>query len=117
MPTLTNLTTGAVATVHEVIGYDATRPVEVVEHAVIGSPVPDFTLRAARTRRGRFELLCTTRAAGVELERFLTASGPYRLTADGGLPPTVFLVTGSVGVRFEATHTAIVSVDYTAVTP
>lgn len=115
MPTLTNLSTAATADVAEVIGYDSTRPVEVIEHPVIGVPVPDFTIKSARTRRGRFELLCTSRAAGVALETFLSRPGPFLLTEDT-MPPTTFVVTGSVSLRFERTATAVVTVDYTAVT-
>jgi len=116
VPTLTNTATGATTTVAEVLGYDATRPGGATEHPVVGSAVPDFTVRPAGPRRGRFELLATTRAAGVALELFLTRAGPFTLSGTGA-PPTTFLVTGSAGLRFEGARTAIVSVEYTAVTP
>lgn len=114
MPTLTNLATGATATVHEVIGYEATSPVRTIEHPVIGVAVPDFTVKPAGPRRGRYELLCTSRAAGVALEVFLREPGPFEL-AEATMPTTRFLVTGDVGLRYEASRTAVVTVDYTGV--
>lgn len=114
MPTLTNLATSATATVTEVVGYEATRPSPTVEHVVIGSRVPDFTVKPAGTRRGRFELLTDTRAAGVALETFLRQPGPFELTEDT-MPDTTFLVTGDVRLSFEGTHHAVVAVDWTGV--
>lgn len=115
MPTLINLATSASAAVDEVIGYESERPVEATEHPVIGSPVGDFTVKPARTRRGRFELLCKTRAGGVALEQFLSQGrGPFRLT-EATMTATTFVVTGRVLLRYEGARTAIVTVEWTAV--
>lgn len=115
MPTLTNLPTSATATLSEVVGYESTRPVPTIEHDVIGSRVPDFTVKPAGTRRGRFELLTDTRAAGVALETFLRQPGPFTLT-EATMPTTTFVVTGDVRLSFEGTHHAVVGIDWTAVT-
>ena len=111
--TLTNRATGAVVTATDAVAYESTRPGLAREHAVLGRPVPEFTLAAGAPARGTIELLFSSRAQAHTAELLLSAAGPFTVTA-AALVRT-FLVTGAVTLTYVGGHSALVTVAYTEV--
>jgi hypothetical protein len=118
--TVTNVATGGSQTVVEVLGYSSTTPVEILEHVVIGTGVPVFTVKPARSRRGSFRFLCLTETTATTLYQFLKASaGPFTLADSAtNLADTTFFITGSIGYDLDdqTRKRCIVSIEYTEAT-
>lgn len=121
MFTLTQMPTSRSLPVLDVVGRETTTPVEWREHRVIGSGAPDFTTAPAQPRRGTHTLLCRTRTAGEAVAQLLRGPGPFTLSdvvagsSPSSTPPSRFVVTGAVRVRYEGASTCLVDVEYTEV--
>ena len=117
--TITNVPTGQSRTVRQIRTYMGSSGVGTLTHVVIGSGVPDFTIKPAQTRTGQFDLLCNNETDAINLWHFLEFSGPFTLAdTDSSIANTTFLVTGFITVEVD-TQTFIrclVRVDFTETT-
>lgn len=65
-----------------VLGWSASNPLRSVVHAVLGSTVPDVTLRPSGDRTGTLEVLCEDEAQANEVVALHTQGVVYTLTED-----------------------------------
>lgn len=81
-----------------VLGWSSTRDARTVEHAIIGKPAPDFTLRASTPRGGTLSYFLPDLADAIALEA-LHGDDPAPVTlTDPAIPggTLTYVVTGGV---------------------
>lgn len=98
-----------------ITSYEHRRAVRTLVHDVIGSPVPDVTMRPARTRAGMLTAVCASRADATALDAMLAASSVLTVTSTDearldGL--RLVVADGEVAVRLEGRSTWVVEWPY-----
>lgn len=63
-----------------VLATDFTYPAQTIQHDILGSGVPEFTVLNLGTREGTYQFLCLNYTAAIELRNFHAAAGVYTLT-------------------------------------
>lgn len=96
------VTSGAVTIeLYLVLDYATTRRSRSLIHDVLGSGIPDVTLRPLGSREGTLSLFCLTRAAALALEA-LHRTGSVLTLTDPEVPPMGYVVDGAVTVTYVA---------------
>lgn len=102
-----------------ITSYEHRRAVRTLVHDVIGSAVPDVTMRPARTRSGTLTALCASREDATALDAMLASSSVLTVTSSDearldGL--RLVVADGEVTVRLEGQRTWLVEWPYQEVT-
>jgi hypothetical protein len=104
-----------------VLGYQATREVRTVVHAIIGRSDPDVTIAPVSLREGSLDLLYATDAEyqANEAVRILSLGEVYDLSDSINASIQMrFVVRGQIGIRSDpSTGSWIVTVGYAEVAP
>lgn len=116
--TLTQVPTGVSATIKVVTKFDYAIDVGTLVHRIIGSGIPDFTVKPAQTRAGTYEFLAENEAAAIALRDLLRTGGPFNLSDSGtAIANSTFMVTGRISLATDPTtqRVVLISVDFTEV--
>jgi hypothetical protein len=116
--TLTHLATAASATITVVTEYNSSTVVDNRVHTIIGSALPEYTLKPAQPRTGRFAFLCPSEAAALSLRSLLTSMGSFTLSDSvSTFSDMTFLVTGTISLEVDpqTLRVVIVGVDFSEI--